>query len=137
MSLMRFGISIPEELIQKFDMHIQEKNYANRSEAIRDLIRNELIQEEVVQDVEVVGVVNILYNHHRRELADRLTDIQHDFHHIVLSSMHIHLDHDNCIEVILMRGKSQEVKHLANALIATKGVKHGTLNLTSTGKSLE
>ncbi|MEJ2634768.1 MAG: nickel-responsive transcriptional regulator NikR [Calditrichia bacterium] len=136
MKLIRFGVSIPDELSKNFDEHIEKKHYSNRSEAIRDLIRKELIQEEVNKNAEVVGVVNILYNHHRRELTDKLTDIQHDHHDQVLSSMHIHLDHDNCIEVILMRGKSQDVKQLAEKLIAAKGVKHGTLNLTSTGKDL-
>lgn len=137
MRLIRFGVSIPENLSKKFDEHIEKKHYTNRSEAIRDLIRRELIQEEIDQNMEVVGVVNILYDHHKRELADKLTDIQHGNHHLVLSSMHIHLDHDNCIEVILMRGSSEQVKNLAELLIATKGVKHGTLNMTSTGKHLE
>ncbi len=136
MKLIRFGISIPEELSKQFDRHIEKKQYPNRSEALRDLIRKELIQEEITQNEEVIGVVNILYDHHRRELADRLTDIQHNHHRLVLSSMHIHLDHINCIEVILLQGRSQEVKGLAENLIATKGVKHGTLNMTSTGKHL-
>ena len=136
MKSIRFGVSIPEKLSKQFDEHIRKRHYSNRSEALRDLIRKELVQEEVEQNIEVVGVVNILYNHHRRELTERLTDIQHNYYRIVLSSMHIHLDHDNCIEVILLRGKSREVKQLAEELIAAKGVKHGSLNLTSTGKSL-
>ena len=136
MKLVRFGVSIPEELIRKFDEHIREKHYSNRSEAIRDMMRKELIQEEVDQNMEVVGVLNILYDHHQRELADKLTGLQHDNHRLVLSSMHIHLDHDNCVEVVLLRGKSSDVRSLAEALIATKGVKHGTLNITSTGKTL-
>ncbi len=136
MKLVRFGVSIPEDLSKKFDEHIKKKHYPNRSEAIRDLIRKELIKKEIALNEEVVGVLHILYDHHRRELDDRLIDLQHDYYHIVLSSMHIHLDHDNCIEVILLRGKSQEVKELAEKLIATKGVKHGHLNLTSTGKNL-
>ena len=136
MKLVRFGVSIPEDLSKKFDEHIKKKHYPNRSEAIRDLIRKELIKKEIALNEEVVGVLHILYDHHRRELDDRLIDLQHDYYHIVLSSMHIHLDHDNCIEVILLRGKSQEVKELAEKLIATKGVKHGHMNLTSTGKNL-
>ncbi len=136
MKLIRFGVSIPEELSRKFDSHIEEKHYSNRSEAIRDLIRRELVQEEVDRNEEVVGVVNILYNHHRRDLSEKLTNLQHEYHENVLSSMHIHLDHDNCIEVVLMRGRSEDVKRLGEALIAAKGVKHGTLNLTSTGKFL-
>jgi CopG family nickel-responsive transcriptional regulator len=136
MSLIRFGVSIPVTLIKKFDRLIQHKNYSNRSEAIRDLIRKELVEEEIEENGEAVGVLHILYNHHRRELSEKLTDIQHKHHSLVLSSMHIHLDHDNCIEVILLRGKSQNVKKLADLLIAAKGVKHGKLNLTSTGKYL-
>jgi CopG family nickel-responsive transcriptional regulator len=136
MSLIRFGVSIPVTLIKKFDRLIRRKNYSNRSEAIRDLIRKELVEEEIEENGEAVGVLHILYNHHRRELSEKLTDIQHKHHSLVLSSMHIHLDHDNCIEVILMRGKSQKVRNLADLLIAAKGVKHGKLNLTSTGKYL-
>jgi len=117
MKLVRFGVSIPEDLSKKFDEHIKKKHYPNRSEAIRDLIRKELIKKEIALNEEVVGVLHILYDHHRRELDDRLIDLQHDYYHIVLSSMHIHLDHDNCIEVILLRGKSQEVKELAEKLI--------------------
>jgi CopG family nickel-responsive transcriptional regulator len=137
MGLVRFGVSISDNLSKKFDLLIQQKNYSNRSEAIRDLIRRELVQEEIDKNSEVVGVVNILYNHHKRELGDKLTDLQHEHHELVLSSMHIHLDHDNCVEVIILKGISQKVKKLADLLIASKGVKHGTVNLTSTGKNLD
>lgn len=136
MGLVRFGISIPEHLSKKFDALIRRKNYGNRSEAIRDLIRRELVQEQIENNGEVVGVVNILYNHHKRELSEKLTDVQHHHHELVLSSMHVHLDHNNCLEVILMRGTSQEVKKLADLLIASKGVKHGSVSFTSTGKDI-
>ncbi|GAB4366198.1 MAG: nickel-responsive transcriptional regulator NikR [Calditrichia bacterium] len=136
MKLIRFGVSIPEELSKKFDELIARKKYANRSEAIRDMIRRELVAEEIQKNLTVVGIVSLLYNHHIRELSEKLTQIQHSHHHLVLSSMHVHLDHENCIEVILLSGKSQQVKELADALISCKGVKHGTLNLTSTGKNL-
>jgi CopG family nickel-responsive transcriptional regulator len=135
--LVRFGVSIPETLCRQFDTHIKNKQYTNRSEAIRDLIRKELIQNEIIHDKEVVGVLNILYNHHYQELNEKLTHVQHQYSEIVLSSMHIHLDHNNCIEVILMKGNSQKIRRIAEKLIAIKGVKHGNLNLTSTGKSLE
>ena len=135
--LIRFGISIPETLCRQFDNHIKEKQYTNRSEAIRDLIRNELIQNEIVQDKDVVGILNILYNHHYQELNEKLTSIQHHYSEIILSSMHIHLDQNNCVEVILLRGNSHKIRQIAEKLIAIKGVKHGNLNLTSTGKSLE
>ena len=136
MDLIRFGVSIPAALIKKFDLLIRRKNYSNRSEAIRDLIRKELVEEEIQENGDAVGILHILYNHHRRELSEKLTDIQHKHHHLILSAMHIHLDHDNCIEVIVMQGNSQKVRSLADLLIAAKGVKHGKLNLTSTGKYL-
>ncbi len=130
--LVRFGVSLPQHLIKKFDAHIREKNYSNRSEAIRDLIRQELIEEEIDQDErEVIGALHLLYNHHKRELSDQLTSIQHDLHHLIISSTHVHLDHDNCLEVILLRGQSSKLRHLANQLIALKGVIHGRLYLTS------
>ena len=94
------------------------------------------IEEEIDENSEVIGVVSILYDHHHRELNERLTEIQHKQHHMVLSAMHVHLDHDNCVEVIIIKGQSARVKELAEALIAAKGVKHGALNLTSTGKNI-
>jgi len=137
MELIRYGISMPEVLSRKFDRLIKKKKYSNRSEAIRDLIRHALVEEEIQSNVEVVAVVNLLYNHHKRELSERLTELQHKHHHLVLSSMHVHLDHTNCLETIVMQGVSGEVKQLADLLISSKGVKHGKLNLTSTGKNLD
>lgn len=137
MELIRYGISLPEILSRKFDQLIKKKKYTNRSEAIRDLIRHALVEEEIKSNVEVVAVVNLLYNHHKRELSERLTELQHQHHHLVLSSMHVHLDHTNCLETIVMQGMSQEVKQLADLLIVSKGVKHGKLSLTSTGKNLD
>ena len=137
MELIRYGISLPEILSRKFDRLIKKKKYTNRSEAIRDLIRHALVEEEIKSNVEVVAVVNLLYNHHKRELSERLTELQHQHHHLVLSSMHVHLDHTNCLETIVMQGMSQEVKQLADLLIVSKGVKHGKLSLTSTGKNLD
>lgn len=136
MGLVRYGISLPDILSEQFDRMIREKNYANRSEALRDLIRKELVTAEIDQNEEVVGVVNLLYNHHKRELSKKLTDLQHQHHRLILSAMHIHLDHDNCIEVIILRGMSQQVRQLGDLLIASKGVKHGTISLTSTGKNI-
>jgi CopG family nickel-responsive transcriptional regulator len=137
MNLIRFGISIPQKLSRQFDEYLKKKNYTSRSEGIRDLIRKALIQEEIEQNVEVVAVVSLLYNHHKRELSERLIELQHSKNQIVLSSTHIHLDHHNCIEVIIMRGLSQDVKRLADTLIATKGVKHGTIEMSSTGQNLD
>ena len=134
MNTIRFGVSLPQELIENFDLHIQKKNYPNRSEAIRDLIRKELISEDIASGQEVLGVLHILYDHHKRELSDKLTSVQHDHHNLIISSMHVHLDHDNCLEVILLKGKASEISDLSNLIIATKGVNDGKLYLTSRGK---
>ena len=136
MKLIRFGISLPEDLSRRFDRLLKRKNYPNRSEAIRDLIRNSLIEEEIERDAIVVGVLNLLYNHHKRELQEKLTIFQHDNHHMFISTTHVHLDHDNCLEVILLKGKAGEIKTLADQMIAIKGIKHGQVYLTSTGKDL-
>ncbi len=133
-TLVRFGVSLPKYLIEQFDAHIQDKNYTNRSEAIRDLIRQELIKEEIDQDGEVIGALHLLYNHHKRELSDQITSVQHDLHHLIISSTHVHLDHDNCLEVVLLRGHSSELRRLANRLLTLKGVNHGQLYLTSRGE---
>jgi len=136
MQLIRFGVSLPGDLIRSFDRLIRRKKYSNRSEAIRDLIRRELVEEEIVNDAEIVGVLTLLYNHHQRELQDRLGKIQHDFHERILSTTHVHLDHDNCLEVVLLRGRAGKIKQLADEMIALKGIKHGQLYRTSTGKNL-
>lgn len=132
----RFGVSMDEELLSRFDELIAELGYANRSEALRDLVRDRLVQREWEAGAEVVGVIILLYDHHKRELSDRLTDLQHDHHHLVLSTMHIHLDGDNCLEVLAVRGAGPEVQGLADLLVGLKGVKHGKLAATSTGQRL-
>jgi len=134
--VVRFGVSLPQNLIVPFDALIRKKNYPNRSEAIRDMIRQKLVQEEIEQDEPVVGVLHLLYDHHRRELTDHLTEVQHDHHEWIISATHVHLDHHNCLEVILMKGKASEIQNLADHMLATKGVKHGQLYLTSTGQNL-
>ena len=136
MKLVRFGVSLPADLSQRFDQLIQKKNYPNRSEAIRDLIRHSLVQQEIEADAQVVGVLNLLYDHHKRDLQDKLTLFQHDHHDKFISTTHVHLDHDNCLEVILLKGKAGEVKSIADRMIAIKGIKHGQVYLTSTGKDL-
>ncbi len=130
--LARIGVAIDEELLTKFDKLIAQRGYTNRSEAFRDLIRNELIQELVESsNVEIFGTVTLVYDHHVRLLADKLTELQHKYYSSIISSMHVHLDHDNCLEVILVRGKASVVQKLANALIAIKGVKHGRFTATT------
>lgn len=136
-NLIRFGVSLPEHLITKFDNLIKKKEYPNRSEAIRDLIRKTLIEEEIAGDQKVIGVLHLLFDHHKRDLSDKLTDIQHDHHEVIISSTHIHLDHDNCLEVIMLKGKASTIRTLSDRMIATKGVKHGQLYLTSQGAGLD
>lgn len=134
--LVRFGVSLEEELLNKFDIDIKKKNYPTRSKAISDLIRESLVKNEWVKGKEVAGVITLVYNHNKRELVNKLTDVQHNYHHIIISSQHIHLDHDNCLEIVIVKGKSRDVEQLAYKLKSTKGVKHGSLTATTTGKEI-
>jgi len=132
--LCRIGVAIDEELLNRFDSLIAKRGYTNRSEAFRDLIREELVETAWQSpDSHVVGTLTLVYNHHVRQLSEKLTDMQHDFHHNVLSTLHVHLDHDHCLEVLVVRGKASVVQKFADALLATKGVKHGRLTMTTSG----
>lgn len=135
--LFRFGVSLDKELLDKFDTLIKSRTYANRSEAFRDLIRQQLIMKEWQEGKEVAGAITLIYDHHKRELLNKLTDIQHDFQRIIISTQHIHLDHNNCLEIVAVKGNSQEVSKLADTLKSIKGVKHGTLSMSSTGKKID
>jgi CopG family nickel-responsive transcriptional regulator len=134
----RFGVSMDPELRDKFDRLIGQKGYANRSEAVRDLVREHLVEKEL-EEVrgEVVGTVTLIYDHHVHDLSDKLTELQHDHYRNIISSTHIHLDGHNCLEVLVVKGKSGEVRSIAERLMSTKGVKHGKLAMTSTGKELK
>ena len=133
----RFGISIDSRLLKRFDELIDKKGYVNRSEAIRDLIRNELVEEQwAQQDVETVGTVSLVYNHHTHDLSDKLTEHQHSHHEAIISALHVHLDAHHCLEVVVMKGKAGDIKRLADELIGTKGVKHGKLMTSTTGIDL-
>lgn len=134
--LVRFGVSIGSDLLQSFDTLIESKGYVNRSEAIRDLIRNYIVEYEWEQDIETVGTVTIVYDHHTRELPELLTSIQHEYYKMIVSSIHIHIDEHNCMEVIIIRGKGSKIKEIADKLISTKEVKHGKLTMATTGKGL-
>ncbi|MBA7643360.1 Nickel-responsive regulator [subsurface metagenome] len=135
--LVRFGVSMDENLLQRFDTLISRKGYANRSEAMRDLIREHLVEEESREKGrEMIGTITMVYNHHTRGLSDSLTDLQHHFHNLVISTMHLHLDEDNCLEVLVVKGKVDKIKSIADKLISTRGVKHGKLTMTTTGKEL-
>ena len=133
----RFGISINDRLLERFDRLIEEKGYVNRSEAIRDLIRNALVEEAwSKEDEDAVGTVSLVYDHHTRDLADKLTEHQHSHHKEIVSSLHVHLDAHHCLEVVVLKGKAKDIKRLAEELIGTKGVKHGKLMTTTTGENL-
>ncbi|MCX8103388.1 MAG: nickel-responsive transcriptional regulator NikR [Candidatus Bipolaricaulota bacterium] len=134
--LVRFGVAVDEELLKRFDKLTVERGYANRSEALRDLMRDALVQQQWQANQEVVGVITLLYDHHARNLEAQLTDIQHEHHKQILSTMHIHLDHDNCLEIVAVRGTGRQIEELATKLIGMKGVRHGKLTATSTGRGL-
>ena len=118
------------------DAHLRSKKYTNRSEAIRDLIREDLIKKQWKEDKEIAGTITIIYDHHRRELVNKLMDIQHDFGKIIISTQHIHLDHHNCLEIIALRGRPGTAQELVDTLQAAKGVKHVTLSMSSTGRDI-
>jgi CopG family nickel-responsive transcriptional regulator len=134
--LIRFGVSLDHHLLDDFDLHIKKRKYTNRSEALRDLIRDNLVGQEWDDDKETVGTITFVYDHHVRDLTGKLTDIQHRYQPLILSGMHVHLDHDHCLEVLVVKGKGSAIKKVADTLIGTKGVKHGKLTTTTTGKSL-
>ncbi len=137
MSVTRFGISLESPLLKRFDNRIRKKGYASRSEAIRDLIRDSLVTEEwETSSSETVGTITLVYSHDTRELNDNLNDLQHHYHELIKSTMHIHLDGHNCLEVIVVKGMARDIKTVADRLIGTKGVKHGKLTVTTTGKRL-
>lgn len=137
MATVRFGMSIEDTLLEKFDGLIRKQGYQNRSEAIRDLIRDRLVSEQWEAGTEeTAGTITIVYSHDTRELTDTLTDIQHRHHAAVVSTMHIHLDGHNCLEVLVVRGRAGQIRGIADRLIGTKGVKHGKLTLTTTGRGL-
>jgi CopG family transcriptional regulator, nickel-responsive regulator len=134
--LKRFSISLEEGLLGQFDLFIRQQRYTNRSEAVRDLLRKALIRQEWQDDKEVMGVISLVYDHHQHQLQERITELQHGFHQLIISTTHIHMDSANCLEVIIIRGKAKQVHELAERLIALRGVKDGNLATSSTGGHL-
>ena len=134
--LKRFSVSLEEHLLDQFDDYINRHGYSNRSEAIRDLIRNKLVNEKWQQDSEVVGVVTLVYDHHQAQLQERITEIQHDYYQLITSTTHVHMDHHNCLEVTIVKGNAFAVQELAENMIALRGVKSGNLTMSSTGGDL-
>lgn len=131
----RFGVSIPSGLLRQFDRLVGEKKFGNRSEAIRDLIRQFLVDEEWESDEETIGTVTLVFNHHVGDLSEELNSIQHEMGDAIVSSLHVHLDYEMCLEVIVVRGKSSRIRNLADRLIGTKGVVHGKLTAATVGRS--
>ncbi|HAN03815.1 MAG: nickel-responsive regulator [Elusimicrobia bacterium GWA2_64_40] len=132
--LVRFGVSLEGELLRRFDAFIGAEGYDNRSQAIAGLIRKEFVSDSFAHGGPVAGAVTLVYDHHKREVVNKLMDIQHDHGGIIISSQHVHLDHDNCLEIVAVKGPGAKVKALADALKSVKGVKHATLSVTCSGK---
>ena len=131
----RFSVSLPAPLLRSLDEMVADKGYSNRSLALSDMIRDALVSHRHRQgDEEIAGTITLVYDHHKPHLQFLLTDIQHDHHDVIISSLHVHLDHDNCLEVLVVRGKASLIQAMADSLIAAKGVKHGKLTISSTGK---
>jgi len=132
MSVARFGVSLDQELLDALDRFVKENNFPNRSQAIRQLISDNLAQKKWESNQQVAGAVSLVYDHHKRDLLNKLADLQHDYHDVILSAQHFHLDHDNCLEIIAVRGESSRLTLLANKLIAIKGIQHGKLTMSNT-----
>lgn len=132
--LVRFSASVDQDLLQHFDRQIAADGYETRSKAVADLMRDSLVRHEWKEGAEVAAAIVMVYDHHKRNLTNRLTHVQHDFHHLIISSQHVHLDHDNCLEVVVVKGTPDAVEELAHKLKATKGVKYCSLAAASTGQ---
>jgi CopG family nickel-responsive transcriptional regulator len=134
--LVRFGVSLEKTLLDKFDRYIRERNYSNRSEALRDLIRQDLVKKEWREGKDVAGAITLVYDHHSKGVLNKITDIQHDYEKLIISTQHVHLGHENCLEIVAVKGNPRDVQKLADTLQSIKGVKHGTLSMSSTGKDI-
>jgi len=132
MSVERFGVSLEKELLDELDQFVKENKFPNRSQAIRFLIENNLVEKKWQCNNEVAGAIVFLYDHHKRDISNLSNSIQHEYHHVILSTQHVHLNHDNCLETIVVKGRAAELTELADKLIALKGVKHGKLVMTKT-----
>ena len=135
-SLSRFSVSLDSTLLERFDERVKGQGYPTRSKAVADLIRESLVQGEWKRGEDVAAAIVLVYDHHKRDLSNRLTHVQHDYHHLIVSSQHVHLDHNNCLEVVIVRGHTSDVEALAHKLKTTKGVKYASLAAASTGQEL-
>ena len=135
--IIRFSISVPGKLAKQLDQMARQKGYDNRSLAVADMIRAHLVEhQQNFENQDIAGTITLVYDHHKQHVQATLTDIQHDHHEVIVSALHVHLDHYNCLEVLVVRGKAGVIKRIADELIAAKGVKHGKLTVTTTGKDL-
>ena len=135
--VVRFTVSVPQTLAKQLDRMTREKGYDNRSLAVADMIRDQLVEHhQNFGNRDIAGTITLVYDHHKQHVQAALTDIQHDHHEVIISTLHVHLDHDNCLEVLAVRGKAGTIKKIADELIAAKGVKHGKLTVTTSGKDL-
>lgn len=132
----RVSISLERSLLERLERLVREGHYANRSEFIRDMIRDRLVEREWRRGEEAVGTVTLIYNHHTRGLIEKLMRVQHDYHHVILATTHVHLDHDLCAETVVVKGQALQIKLLADLLRQQKGVLHASLSISSTGKNL-
>jgi CopG family nickel-responsive transcriptional regulator len=133
----RFGVSLDSDLLERFDALCDERGYQSRSEAIRDLIRNTLVRQEWEnENNEVAATLTLVYDHHKSDLAQKMTNAQHDAHHLIITTLHVHLDHHNCLEVLVLKGPGEEVRDFSRKLIATRGIMYGKLSLATTGENL-
>ncbi|MGB3008648.1 MAG: nickel-responsive transcriptional regulator NikR [Chitinophagaceae bacterium] len=130
MKVKRFGVSLDEEILKKLDEMVLTSKFPNRSQAIRHLIKGSLVQEKINQNKTVAGALVIVYDHHKKDISNTLTHLQHDFHNLILSTQHVHLSHDLCLETIAIKGKAQQLISLSDAIIGLKGIKHGKLVMT-------
>lgn len=136
--LSRIGVALDSDLLKLFDLWMEKRGYTNRSEAFRDLIRDRLVSERIsALDATVVGTVTLIYDHHAHSVGEKLTQLEHEHHTLVLSTSHAHLDHDACLEVLIVHGKSAAVEEFSSKLIALKGVQHGRLVMTVPAQALE
>jgi CopG family nickel-responsive transcriptional regulator len=132
----RFTVSVEPELLEAFDRHVEREGMATRSEAVKHLMRNALIEQEWDRGGNVAGALVMVYDHHRRDLVQKLTDVQHDYGDTIISTQHVHLDHDNCLEVVTLKGRAADIRTLVGAIKALKGLKHTSLVMTTTGSDI-
>ena len=127
MAVVRFGVSLQEDQLEALDNYVRDSQFANRSQAFRQLISKNLVENKWQHNKVVAGVITLVYNHHKRDLSLKLTDIQHDYYDVILSNQHFHLDYDNCLEIVAVKGKALRLTDLSDKLIAVKGIQHGKL----------